>query len=164
MCVCVYIYILCYKLFIIFGVEASKWLASGLFTTETPALGVWMAAIDGLKDVEKRTSNPPPSSSSWRCWYTDRAIPALSFPALDLTEKSPPTLERCMGRVMSPKILLRYFLPNPSLTKFIYLFPRDLSPRYMVGNVDCKQLYHMNHHVWLYGLQMWRLNNYALLR
>ena len=99
-----------------------------------------MAAIAGLKDVEKRTSNPPPLSRSWRCLYTDRAIPAPCFPALDLTEKSLPSLERRMGRIMSPKILLRYFLPNPSLTKFIYLFPQGLSPRYMVGNVDCKQL------------------------
>ena len=106
-----------------------------------------MAAIAGLKDVEKRTSNPPPSSSSWRCWYTDTAIPALSFPALDLAEKSPPTLKRRMGRVMNPKILLRYFLPNPSLTQFIYLFPRVLSPGYMAGNVDCKQLYRMKLHV-----------------
>ena len=88
-----------------------------------------MAAISGLKYVEKRTSNPPPSSSSWRCSYTDSTIPALSFPALDLAEKSPSTLDRRMGRVMSPKILLRYLLPNPSLRKFLYLFPRVLPPR-----------------------------------
>jgi hypothetical protein len=48
--------------------------------------------------------------------------------------------------------------------KFIYFFPQVLSPRSMAGNVDCKQLYRMNRHVWLYGLQIYRLNNYVLLR